>query len=52
MLDRFRTAVNVSGDIYAARIVAKLAKIEGDAYDPTVREEHVGHVIENTQRVL
>lgn len=51
-LDRFRTAVNVSGDMYAAKIVAKLSKIEGDPYDMSVEEEqHVGQVSENSQRV-
>jgi len=43
---------NVSGDLYAARIVAQLAKIEGDAYDMSGDEDNsVGHVTDNTQRV-
>lgn len=52
LLDRFRTMTNVSGDLYAARIVAQLAKIEGDAYDMSGDEDNsVGHVTDNTQRV-
>ncbi|KAK0752584.1 Sodium:dicarboxylate symporter [Schizothecium vesticola] len=52
LLDRFRTMTNVSGDLFAARIVAKLSKIEGDAYDMSGQEDNdVGQVTYNTQRV-
>jgi len=52
-LDRFRTAVNVSGDMYAARIVEKLTGIKDDPAD--MSDEEVGQVEsnirENSQRV-
>jgi len=32
-VDRFRTAVNVSGDMFAAGILAKLTRIVGDPED-------------------
>ena len=51
-LDRFRTAVNVSGDMFAAAIVTKLAKIKDDPSEMSSEEEdRVGGVSENTQRV-
>lgn len=39
-LDRFRTAVNVSGDCYAAKVVAKMTGIKDrdDEYDADVVE--------------
>ncbi|KAK4105730.1 Sodium:dicarboxylate symporter [Parathielavia hyrcaniae] len=46
-LDRFRTAVNVSGDMYAACVIAKLTGI----VDPPEEEGEVGEVTDNTQRV-
>jgi Na+/H+-dicarboxylate symporter len=52
-LDRFRTAVNVSGDLYAARVVQQITGITDDPEDMT--NEEVGHVEqsvhENSQRV-
>lgn len=43
---------NVSGDLFAARIVAQLSKIEGDAHDTSGEEDNnVGQVTDNTQRV-
>lgn len=51
-LDRFRTAVNVSGDMFAAAIVTKLAKIKDDPSEMSSEEEdRVGGISENTQRV-
>jgi Na+/H+-dicarboxylate symporter len=46
-LDRFRTALNVSGDMYAAAVIYKLTGIE----DPPDEEGLVGEVSDNTQRV-
>ncbi|ESK93267.1 excitatory amino acid transporter 2 [Moniliophthora roreri MCA 2997] len=43
-LDRFRTAVNVSGDLYGTAIIAKLSKIPDDA-----AEDH--EVLDNSDRV-
>ena len=48
-LDRFRTAVNVSGDLFAARIVTKMAKIKDDPDDTSSEEEE--QVADNSQRV-
>ncbi|KAK0649922.1 Sodium:dicarboxylate symporter [Cercophora newfieldiana] len=52
-LGRFRTAVNVSGDLFAARIVEKMTGIKDDPED--MSDEEVGqvenNVRENTQRV-
>ncbi|KAK0614653.1 Sodium:dicarboxylate symporter [Immersiella caudata] len=52
-LDRFRTAVNVSGDMFAARVVAKITGIKDDPAE--ISDAEVGHVQdsihENTQRV-
>ena len=52
-LDRFRTTVNVSGDIFAATIVTKLASVKDNASEiSSDEEEHVvREVRENTQRV-
>lgn len=36
LIDRFRTATNVSGDIYAARILTKLTNITDDDVDEAV----------------
>lgn len=52
-LDRFRTAVNVSGDMFAAKVIEKITKIKDDPSE--MSEEEVGQVQdnihENTQRV-
>ncbi|KAK1750335.1 Sodium:dicarboxylate symporter [Echria macrotheca] len=52
-LDRFRTAVNVSGDMFAARVVAKMTGIKDELDDYS--SEEVGQVEErvqdNSQRV-
>jgi Na+/H+-dicarboxylate symporter len=52
-LDRFRTAVNVSGDMFAARIVEKLTGIKDDP--DVITNDEVGQVEqnirENTERV-
>lgn len=52
-LDRFRTAVNVSGDMFAARVVEKMTGIKDDPEEYSSEEEgHVSsQVQENTQRV-
>ncbi|KAK4038407.1 Sodium:dicarboxylate symporter [Parachaetomium inaequale] len=53
-LDRFRTAVNVSGDMFAARIIQKLTGITDDPSemsDEDMEEHVVGRVEENSQRV-
>ncbi|KAK5655215.1 hypothetical protein OQA88_6114 [Cercophora sp. LCS_1] len=52
-LDRFRTAVNVSGDLFAAQVVTKMTGIKDDPEEYSSEEEgHVtGQVQENTQRV-
>lgn len=47
-LDRFRTAVNVSGDLYAAPVVQKLSGITDDD-DSSGTEEEV--ITDNSQRV-
>ncbi|KAK4129460.1 glutamate transporter [Parathielavia appendiculata] len=48
-LDRFRTAVNVSGDLYAAAVITKITGV----VDPPEHEEdgEVGEVSDNSQRV-
>ncbi|KAK3306351.1 Sodium:dicarboxylate symporter [Chaetomium strumarium] len=46
-LDRFRTALNVSGDLYAAAVIYKITGIE----DPPEEEGMVGEVRDNTERV-
>jgi Na+/H+-dicarboxylate symporter len=46
-LDRFRTAVNVSGDMFAASVITKLTGIQ----DPPEEDGIVGEVTDNTQRV-
>lgn len=40
-LDRFRTALNVSSDLFAAKIVYVLTKIEDDPENGSIREEDV-----------
>ncbi|KAK4149614.1 Sodium:dicarboxylate symporter [Chaetomidium leptoderma] len=52
-LDRFRTAVNVSGDMYAARILQHITGIKDDLSEMSSEdEEHVvGEVRENSERV-
>ncbi|KAK3297112.1 Sodium:dicarboxylate symporter [Chaetomium fimeti] len=52
-LDRFRTAVNVSGDMYAARVLQSLTGIKDDptAMTPADEEHVVGRVDDNSQRV-
>ena len=49
----FRTAVNVSGDMFAARILEKITGIKDDPSEMSSEdEEHVvGRVEENSQRV-
>jgi hypothetical protein len=49
----FRTAVNVSGDMYAARILQKITGIRDEPSEMSSEdEEHVvGRVEENSQRV-
>jgi Na+/H+-dicarboxylate symporter len=47
-IDRFRTAVNVSGDLFAAPIIQKLAKVEDDG---VVSEEEGVVVTDNNDRV-
>lgn len=40
-LDRFRTAINVSGDLFASPIIAKMTKITDD----DVRDENLNPII-------
>ncbi|CAP64482.1 uncharacterized protein PODANS_5_7710 [Podospora anserina S mat+] len=47
-IDRFRTALNVSGDLFAAPIIQKLAKVEDDG---VVSEEEGVVVTDNNDRV-
>ncbi|KAK4664795.1 uncharacterized protein QC763_0074440 [Podospora pseudopauciseta] len=47
-IDRFRTAINVSGDLFAAPIIQKLAKIEDDG---VVSEEEGVIVADHNDRV-
>ncbi|KAK0714416.1 Sodium:dicarboxylate symporter [Apiosordaria backusii] len=47
-IDRFRTAVNVSGDLFAAPIIQKLAKVEDDG---VVSEEEGVVITDNNDRV-
>ncbi|GAB1315307.1 Amino acid transporter [Madurella fahalii] len=47
-LDRFRTTVNVSGDLFAAPILQKLTGIEDEADESGMEEEGV---LDNTHRV-
>lgn len=52
-LDRFRTAVNVSGDMFAAKIVAKMTGIKDDPSEFSSEEEGVvqTEVRDNADRV-
>lgn len=47
-LDRFRTTVNVSGDLFAAPILQKLTGIVDEGNDSGTEEEGV---VDNTHRV-
>lgn len=49
LLDRFRTAVNVSGDLYAAPVLQKLTGITKGDDELDVEEQEV--ITDNTQRV-
>ncbi|KAL2270564.1 hypothetical protein VTJ83DRAFT_2748 [Remersonia thermophila] len=49
-LDRFRTAVNVSGDLFAAKVVEKMTGIKDDP-EEFVSEEEEGGVRDNAERV-
>ena len=42
-MDRFRTAVNVSGDMFAAKVLEKITKIKDDPNEFS-EEEEVGQV--------
>jgi Na+/H+-dicarboxylate symporter len=49
----FRTAVNVSGDMFAARVIQKMTGITDNPSEMSDEEEEhvVGRVEENSQRV-
>lgn len=47
-LDRFRTTVNVSGDLFAAPILQKLTGIEKETDESGMEEDGI---VDNTQRV-
>jgi len=49
-LDRFRTAVNVSGDLYAARCITKLTKIT-DPHSTETEIQEVKQINSNTDKV-
>lgn len=40
-IDRFRTAVNVSGDVFAARILEKMSGITDESVSPGGREQQI-----------